>query len=51
MKPLPVTAELEEISRHVIWFEEPTQASAYPECFVAYAMTYGTHDDMKTLRR
>jgi hypothetical protein len=35
----------------VIWFEQLEQALADPVRFLAYAMTYGTHEDMRTLRR
>ncbi|MDD2760660.1 MAG: hypothetical protein PHH11_10255 [Methylomonas sp.] len=51
MKPISLTPEFEDISRHVIWFEEPKQATADPVRFIAYAMTYGTHDDMKVVRQ
>ena len=50
MKPLPLTDELANVSRRVLWFEEPKQALADPIRFVAYAMTYGTHEDMNVLR-
>lgn len=50
MKPIQLTPEIEEVSRHVIWFEEPEQAVADPVRFIAYAMTYGTHEDMKVVR-
>ncbi len=50
MKPLQLTPELEQVARRVIWFEPPEQAIAYPARFVAYAMTYGLHQDMAVLR-
>ena len=51
MKPLPLTPEIAEVSRRVIWFEEPEQAIAFSERFVAYAMTHGTHEDVAVIRR
>lgn len=51
MTPLPVTAETVEISRRVIWFEEPEKALADPIRFMAYAMTYARHEDMRVIRR
>lgn len=50
MKALPLTPELEAAARRVIWFEEPKQALADPVRFIAYAMTYRTHEDMKVVR-
>lgn len=50
MKPLPATPELLAIAPRVIWFEEPERALADPVRFMAYAMTYATHDDMSVLR-
>jgi hypothetical protein len=50
MKPISLTPEFEDVSRRVIWFEEPEQAVADPVRFIAYAMTYGTHEDMKIVR-
>lgn len=51
MNSLPLTPEIAAVSRRVIWFEEPRKAIADPVRFLAYAMTYGTHEDMTTLRR
>ena len=51
MKPLAVTKELEKVSRRVIWFENPQKALSDPIRFTAYAMTYGTHEDMKVVRQ
>ncbi len=44
MKCLPLTKEIAEISKRVIWFEQPEQA-------IAHAMTYGTHKDIAVVRR
>lgn len=51
MNPIPWTPEIEAVCRRVLWFEEPVQALADPIRFVAYAMTYGDHEDMKIVRR
>jgi hypothetical protein len=50
MKSLVLTPEIEAIARRVIWFEEPQQAIADPIRFLAYAMTYGVHSDIETIR-
>jgi hypothetical protein len=51
MKLLTLTPELAEVARRVIWFEPPEQAIANPVRFLAYAMTYGNHSDMKVIRQ
>ena len=51
MKALPITQELEQVARRVVWFEDPRDALADTIHFVAHAMTYGTHEDMKVLKR
>lgn len=51
MTPLPLNAETEAIARRVIWFEPPAEALTDPIRFMAYAMTYATHEDMCVLRR
>lgn len=50
MKALPKNSELEALSRRVIWFESPEDALADPVRFVAYALTYGTYEDIKIIR-
>jgi hypothetical protein len=50
MKGVPLTPETEAVSRRVVWFEPPAQALADPVRFLAYAMTYATHEDMCVLR-
>ncbi len=50
LKPLPKTPELKALSQRVIWFEKPDVALADPIRLLAYAMTYGAYEDMKTLR-
>ncbi|HUY67713.1 MAG TPA: hypothetical protein VMV79_00240 [Alphaproteobacteria bacterium] len=51
MKPIPLNAETAAVARRVIWFEEPARALADPVRFMAYAMTYAMHEDMKAVRR
>jgi hypothetical protein len=51
MKALPLTPKIEAIARRVIWFEEPENALALPYRFLTYAMTYGSDDDMATIRQ
>jgi hypothetical protein len=51
MKPIPPTPEMERVARRVVWFEPPAEALADPVRFIAYAMRYATHEDMKLIRR
>lgn len=51
MRPIPLTDQLAEIARRIIWFEEPQQAIADPVRFMAYAMTYARHKDMRVIRQ
>lgn len=51
MKPLPQTPELEAVARRTVWFESPAEALAEPYRFMAYALTYGTHEDVTTVRK
>lgn len=46
-----MTPETSGVSRRVIWFEEPEKALADPIRFIAYAMTYARHEDMRVIRR
>ena len=50
MKAIPITPALLEVARRVMWFEPPEKALARPERFVAYAMTYAGHEDMRLIR-
>lgn len=50
MIELPLTPEIAEVSRRVVWFESPEQAVVDPIRFATYAMTYGDHEDMAILR-
>ena len=51
MKAIPITPATLEVARRVIWFEPPEKALAGPARFVAYAMTYARHEDMRLIRR
>ena len=51
MKPLPGTPDLLAVAARVIWFEPPDQALADPIRFLAYLMTYGTIEDVASVRR
>jgi hypothetical protein len=51
MNPISLTVETEAIARRVVWFEPPAQALADPVRFMAYALTYATHEDLQILRR
>ena len=50
MKKLTLTDELAKVASRVIWFEPPEKALSDPVRFLTYAMTYGTHEDMKIVR-
>jgi hypothetical protein len=51
VKDLPRTPALLAVARRVVWFEPPETALADPVRFLAYAMSYGTHEDMREVRR
>jgi hypothetical protein len=51
MKPIPLTPLTLDVARRVIWFEPPDRALIDPVRFMAYAMTYARHEDMRVLRR
>lgn len=51
MRPIPVTPQTVEVARRIIWFEEPEKALADPVRFMAYAMTYAHHKDMRVVRQ
>lgn len=40
-----------EVARRIVWFEEPEKALADPIRFMAYAMTYARHKDMRVIRQ
>ena len=51
MKAIPLTPLTRELARRIIWFESPKQALADPIRFMAYAVAYARHEDMRVLRR
>jgi hypothetical protein len=51
MKPLPHTPELENVARNTVWFKSPAEALEAPFHFVAHVLTFGTYEDVVTLRR
>jgi hypothetical protein len=51
MNRIPVTPVTLELARRIIWFEPPERALADPIRFMAYAMTYARHEDMRVIRR
>ncbi|MDP9014162.1 MAG: hypothetical protein M3O41_16190 [Pseudomonadota bacterium] len=50
MKPIPATPKMLGIVPRIVWFESPERALADPVRFMAYAMTYARHEDMKVIR-
>lgn len=51
MKTIPVTPQTAEVARRIIWFEDPEKSLADPVRFMAYAMTYARHKDMRVIRQ
>jgi hypothetical protein len=51
MKQIPLTPEVEAISRRIVWFEQPVEALKITERFLAYAFAFASHDDMQTLKK
>jgi hypothetical protein len=51
MKPIPLTPLTLDLARRIIWFEPPERALSDPIRFMAYAMTYARHEDMRIIRR
>ena len=39
-----------DVVPRIIWFEPPERALADPVRFMAYAMTYARHEDMRVIR-
>lgn len=50
MISLPLTEAMREIAARVVWFEPAEKALTDPVRFLAYAMRYATHEDMKAIR-
>jgi len=51
MKPIPATPQTLSVAPRIIWFEPPERALADPIRFMAYAMTYARHEDMRVIRQ
>jgi hypothetical protein len=51
MNAIPITPLTLDLARRIIWFEPPEQALADPIRFMAYAMSYARHEDMRIIRR
>jgi hypothetical protein len=48
---IPITPLTLEVARRIVWFEPPEQALSQPVRFLAYAMSYARHEDMRIIRR
>jgi hypothetical protein len=48
---IPLTPETLAVARRIVWFEPPEQALSDPVRFMAYALTYARHEDMRVIRR
>lgn len=51
MQALPHTPELETVARHTVWFKPAPQAIDDTLHFIAHVLTFGTYDDVTTLRK
>jgi hypothetical protein len=51
VRALPNIPELAAVARRTVWFQAPEEALADPEHLIAHVLTYGTHEDVRTLRR
>ena len=51
MKSIPLNEETAALATQIIWFEPPAKALSEPVRFMAYAMTYAMHEEMRVLRR
>lgn len=51
MIKIPLTPEIETVSRRCVWYKSPEEAVEYPEHFIAHVLTYGWHEDVKALRK
>jgi hypothetical protein len=51
VRPIPLTPQTSDVARRIIWFEEPEKALSNPIRFMAYAMTYARHEDMRVIRQ
>jgi hypothetical protein len=51
MPPLPHTLDLENVAKRTVWFKSPAEAIDDPIHFIAHVLTYGTYEDVTTLRK
>jgi hypothetical protein len=51
MKPLPSNSELRGVAERTVWYKPPAEAVADALNSVAHVLTYGTQEDVKTLRQ
>lgn len=50
MRSLPASPGVLKVARRVVWFQDPEDALSDPARFLAYVMTYGTAEDLESLR-
>ncbi len=48
---IPLNPQTAEIARRIVWFEPPEQALTDTVRFLAYAMAYARHEDMRVILR
>jgi len=51
MKAIPLNEETATVAAQIIWFEPPAKSLSDPIRFMAYAMTYAMHEEMRVIRR
>ena len=51
MRQLLSNPELEAVAKRTVWFKSPADAIDEPIHFVAHVLTFGTHEDVTTLRK
>lgn len=51
MKSIPFNSQTAEIAKRIVWFETPDQALSDTVRFLAYAMAYARHEDMRIIRQ
>lgn len=50
MLEIPLTPDLKNVARRLIWFREPSKALQDPYTFLAHVMTYGTLEDVLVVK-
>ena len=51
MKSLQTSPELLTVAKRVVWFQKPEETLQDPVHFLAYAMNYGTAEDLLLLEK